>query len=170
MSGETPAMIFITNKYTKYYYSIVEQAKARTLPPETYIEKHHIIPKSLGGDNSKDNMAKLTAREHFICHWLLIKMTSSKDKADMIYALNGMKRKNKYQERYETKITSRVYARIKLLAREQTSKLAKGKAPAKNASTGEKLGKILLDDSRWESGEIVGADKRKKRYRRCKRI
>ena len=54
-------MIFIDNKYTNYYYSIVDRAKARTLSPEIYSEKHHIVPKSLGGDNSKNNLAKLTA-------------------------------------------------------------------------------------------------------------
>lgn len=36
-----------------------------------YFEKHHIIPKCKGGDNSKTNIVYLTAREHFIAHWLL---------------------------------------------------------------------------------------------------
>lgn len=35
------------------------------------MERHHVIPKCLGGSNSKDNLVELTAREHFICHWLL---------------------------------------------------------------------------------------------------
>lgn len=36
-----------------------------------YYEKHHIIPKCLGGTNEKENLVLLTAREHFICHKLL---------------------------------------------------------------------------------------------------
>lgn len=36
-----------------------------------YFEKHHIIPKCKGGDNLKTNIVYLTAREHFIAHWLL---------------------------------------------------------------------------------------------------
>jgi hypothetical protein len=36
-----------------------------------YFEKHHITPKCKGGDNSKTNIVYLTAREHFIAHWLL---------------------------------------------------------------------------------------------------
>ena len=28
-----------------------------------YVEKHHIIPKSEGGTNDKDNLVNLTARE-----------------------------------------------------------------------------------------------------------
>lgn len=36
-----------------------------------YFENHHIIPKCMGGTNNKDNIIILTAREHFLCHWLL---------------------------------------------------------------------------------------------------
>jgi hypothetical protein len=117
-------MIFIKNKYTNYYYNIVDKAKARTLSPEIYTEKHHIIPKSLGGDNSKDNLAKLTAREHFICHWLLTKMTLKDNRSKMLYALNGFRRSSKNQDRYSTKITSRVYANLKgkLTVTEETRK------------------------------------------------
>lgn len=80
-------MIFIDNKYTRIYYNIIEKSKLRSLPNDTYIEKHHIIPQSfyksrsktgwLKGDyNSKKNLVNLTAREHFLCHRLLTKMTT----------------------------------------------------------------------------------------------
>ena len=55
--------------YQKIYNQIVEKAKNRML--EGYKEKHHIIPKCLGGNNDKDNLVELTAREHFLCHMLL---------------------------------------------------------------------------------------------------
>lgn len=42
-------MIFIDNKYTYWYYNIVHRAKTRNITG--YTEKHHIIPKSCGGDN-----------------------------------------------------------------------------------------------------------------------
>ena len=61
-------MKFTQNKYYKIYCNLTERAKSRELPKETYIEKHHIIPRSLGGNNSKNNIVSLTAREHFICH------------------------------------------------------------------------------------------------------
>lgn len=117
-------MTYLNNKYTKIYHQIISRAQQRIL--SEYVETHHIIPKSLGGSDDKSNLTNLTAREHFICHWLLTKMTTGKDKADMFYALNGMKRKNKHQERYETKITSRVYARIRPLIAEQHSKRMTG--------------------------------------------
>jgi hypothetical protein len=62
-------MIFINNKYTNWYNSIINNVKNRNITG--YTEKHHIIPSSLGGDNSKENIVSLTAREHFVCHLLL---------------------------------------------------------------------------------------------------
>ena len=35
-----------------------------------YYENHHIVPRCVGGDNSKENKVLLTAREHFIVHKL----------------------------------------------------------------------------------------------------
>jgi len=61
------------NKYSRWYKNITESARNRV--SDSYTEKHHILPWSLGGDNSADNLVALTAREHFICHWLLTKMT-----------------------------------------------------------------------------------------------
>lgn len=80
-------MLFINNKYTTVYYDIINNAKSRIV--EGYTEKHHIIPKSLGGDNSSNNLVSLTAREHFICHWLLTKMTS-KPNAKLLHAYRMM--------------------------------------------------------------------------------
>ena len=52
--------MFLKNKYSTCYFNIVNRAKSRLLEENTYIENHHIIPKSLGGNNSKDNLVKLT--------------------------------------------------------------------------------------------------------------
>jgi hypothetical protein len=115
----------ITNKYSKLYYKITSNAKQRIT--EGYTETHHIIPQSLGGSNDKENLVDLTAREHFICHWLLIKMTESDDRSKMLYALNGMKAENRYQERYHTKITARVYEKYRIEHAENHSKKMKGR-------------------------------------------
>jgi len=117
--------IMLTNKYSKLYYRITSNAKQRIT--EGYTELHHIVPQSLGGSNDKSNLVELTAREHFICHWLLIKMTEGEDKSKMLYALNGMKAQNKYQERYHTKITARVYEKYKIENAVNHSKRMKGR-------------------------------------------
>ena len=98
-------MEFIDNKYTKWYFTLVHSRCFRTLDEATYTESHHIIPKSLGGSNTPDNLVKLTAREHFIAHWLLTKMCSGQQKAKMCYAFfsmsfdNGNTNRN-YSSRY----------------------------------------------------------------------
>lgn len=119
----------IENKYTKLYYKITSNAKQRIT--EGYTELHHIIPQSMGGSNDKENLVELTAREHFICHWLLIKMTEGEDRSKMLYALNGMKAENRYQQRYHTKITARVYEKYRIEHAENHSKRMKGR-PAWN--------------------------------------
>ncbi len=101
----------LMNKYTKWYNNITENAKNRIL--SDYTESHHIQPRSLGGSDDVTNLVDLTPREHFICHWLLVKMTSGKDHHRMLNALRMMRAENQNQERYKTKITARVYESIK---------------------------------------------------------
>lgn len=38
---------------------------------DEYCERHHIIPKCMGGTDAEDNLIDLFAREHFIAHKLL---------------------------------------------------------------------------------------------------
>jgi hypothetical protein len=54
------------------YNNLIDRAKIREL--EGYCEKHHIIPKCMGGDDSLENKIKLTGKEHFFAHLLLIKI------------------------------------------------------------------------------------------------
>lgn len=117
--------IMLTNKYSKLYYRITSNAKQRI--NKGYTECHHIIPQSLGGTDDKENLVDLTAREHFICHWLLIKMTEGDERGKMLYALQGMKAENKFQNRYHTKITARVYERYRIEHAENHSKKMKGR-------------------------------------------
>lgn len=77
--------MFIENKYTKWYFQIIEHAKQ--FPVNGYSERHHIIPKSLKGSNSKENIVRLTARQHYICHKLLIKMVAGQLRYKMLEAL-----------------------------------------------------------------------------------
>lgn len=128
-------MIFINNKYTTWYYSIINSAKARGFTNKAqaklalgYIENHHIIPKSIGGSDSKDNLVYLTGREHFICHWLLVKMTSRLNYKKMVFALVSMSRKAKHQHRYNTRITSKVYNHYKTISANIKKELYTGRA------------------------------------------
>lgn len=96
--------MFLDNKYTKWYNQLILTRKSRSLEPDTYTEKHHIIPKSIGGSNDNDNLIILTAREHFIAHWLLAKMCEGQYKAKMYYAFFAMSfDKGKSHRKYSSK-------------------------------------------------------------------
>ena len=100
------------NKYSIWYDNIITNSQKRIT--DDYTESHHIIPESLGGPDTPENRTALTAREHFICHWLLTKIHPTGDAHwKMINALRIMRAENKSQTRYKTKITSRVYEKLK---------------------------------------------------------
>ena len=104
--------MFIQNKYKKWYDSIILNARIRLEPIIGYSEIHHIVPRSLGGNNSAENMITLTAREHFVCHVLLTKFTIGTHKHKMLYAANMISQStSKHQNRYLPK--SKLYEMIK---------------------------------------------------------
>ena len=103
-------MTFLDNKYTKWYMSIIDNAKVRPTPLG-YIDRHHILPKSLGGSDSKENMIELTAKEHFVCHLLLTKMVFGLNRRSMIFAARNMLYGTANQERL--RITGKIYEIIK---------------------------------------------------------
>lgn len=72
--------------YSKHYNILIERSQNRIL--EGYVEKHHIIPKCLGGTDDKSNIAILTPEEHFLAHQLLIKMNPGN--RDLVYATQLM--------------------------------------------------------------------------------
>jgi hypothetical protein len=59
--------------YQLIYNNLIERGKQR-IKPEGYFENHHIIPKCMSGGDNSENLVNLTAREHFLCHWLLIRI------------------------------------------------------------------------------------------------
>ena len=109
-------------KYQKWYDNIIYVAQNRKL--EGYKERHHIIPKSLGGSDDQINLVDLTAREHFICHWLLTKIHSGNNRNKMINALIMMRSSTNYQDRY---INARAYEYIRKEFSEYISKMNSGR-------------------------------------------
>ena len=112
------------DKYTRWYNQIVDRARLRIT--EDYTERHHVKPRSLGGTDDADNLVHLTAREHFICHWLLTKMSTGEDHYKMLNALRIMRAEKHGQQRYQTRITARVYESIKKEYAELQSVLRSG--------------------------------------------
>jgi hypothetical protein len=100
--------MFIDCKYKTWYFNIIETAKNRELHQPELVEEHHIIPKCMGGKDLSDNLVKLSPREHFICHWILIKIVSDpKHARNLRYALHTFFHFNKFRK---LNFTSRQYA------------------------------------------------------------
>ncbi len=76
------------NKYRRWYAELMARAVNRKL--EGYCERHHALPRSMGGGNEPTNIVQLTYREHFLAHWLLPKFTRGRDQKKMLHALNRM--------------------------------------------------------------------------------
>lgn len=113
--------MFLENKYTKLYFKLTSISDS-----EEYTENHHIIPKCLGGNNDPKNLIQLSARKHFICHYLLIKMVTSKSpefwKLIKAFHMLSCKTSNN-MERY---FNSRLYEKHKIEWKKSMSILQKG--------------------------------------------
>jgi hypothetical protein len=83
--------------YSRLYDALIFNAKSqiRIKGCGVYYEKHHILPKCIGGDDSKNNLVLLTGREHFLAHWLLWKREIGLNKHKMAYAFFQMTRQTK---------------------------------------------------------------------------
>ena len=115
-------MLFIENKYTQWYYRIIDQAQAQAQAADVYYEKHHIIPRSLGGSNQQDNLVRLTARAHYVVHRLLTRMTTGTDRHKMCTAIFLMTNTRK-----GVRISSHTYQVIREQAAKASSVQNKGK-------------------------------------------
>jgi len=112
--------MYLDNKYTHWYNDIINAAKTRS-KPNSYTEKHHIIPESLGGSNDKENLVYLTSKEHYTVHHLLTKMLIGSPKHKMIHAFHRMSNSN------DIKITNKQYEISKKLKSDLMIQLHKDK-------------------------------------------
>lgn len=140
------------NKYSRCYFSIVERARTRIYAG--YTEKHHILPRSLGGSSLPDNLVRLTPREHFVCHALLARCTEGLARRKMVKAL-WMFCTKAGRLTADYKITSRAYAVARAaysrelsaemtgrrMAEETCAKIAVAVTGEKNGMFGRRTGK-----------------------------
>jgi len=152
--------MFINNKYKKWYDSIIDRAKNRVL--SCYVERHHIIPKSCGGSNDKDNLVPLTAREHYIVHMLLPFCVIKKYKLKMIKGFMYMNVKPKKSKRLY-KINSRMYEKFRI----EFGQMLKGtklSEEQKAKMRGRKLSKETKAKIKYARQFQVCSDEQRKKY------
>ena len=84
--------------YQKIYNNLINREITRV----GYVEKHHILPRCLGGLDNKENLVDLYPEEHYLAHLLLCKIYPGNQK--ILYAalnmtsgsmINNGKRNNK---------------------------------------------------------------------------
>jgi len=147
-------------EYSRHYETLCERAKNRNL--EEYTEKHHIIPRCMGGTDGGENLVDLTPEEHYVAHQLLVKMHP--DNGSLIYAANMMS--------VDSSCTSRNNKRYGWL-KKKYQQVAKARIGPKNGSYGrswyyhpdtKQNGKFLKDQqpNGWIKGRILPESKKRR--------
>ena len=104
----------------KEFIENILNTRGRFACGDEYYEKHHIVPKCLGGTNSRDNLIDLYAREHFVAHRLLA--LENPENNGLAHAWTLMSRINNHDGKYE--VTPEEYEE----ARKKYITLMKGKS------------------------------------------
>lgn len=102
-------------RYFRWYEAICARGQIRDI--DSGFERHHVVPRSLGGTNESSNLTKLTYREHFLAHWLLAKFTEDDALRKMRYALHMMSNIGPEHERAVAGWQFEVARRANVLAR-----------------------------------------------------
>ena len=95
--------------YLNRYIKFITFAKNLAIN-DKYIEAHHILPQSMGGLNNDDNLVKLSARQHYLAHWMLWKAYKSKEMTFAFFSMSNQS--NQYQGR-NRRINSRIYENLR---------------------------------------------------------
>lgn len=160
--------MFLDNKYRHWHDAIIERARTRG-PVDGYIEKHHVIPKSMGGTKESGNLVALTFREHFLVHWLLTKFVDQYNCYKMLMALFRMGQDHLRPERL---VAGWQYARARKAARERiVSEETKRKASTTMKARGYRpteemkrhLSELNMGNTIWVGKKHTDASKQKMR-------
>lgn len=140
-------MTYLQNKYTNTYFRIINNARNR-IEFDSYTENHHIIPRSLCGSDSNENLVRLSAREHLICHLLLIRMVEGVYREKMIFAANMMCNASS-SKHLGQRIKSRQYSLIKSeLSKIQRERMLNSSPERKAKFSKHMLGKHHSDETK----------------------
>jgi len=104
--------------YQAIYDRLIQKRRAQV--PCGYSEKHHVIPKCLGGADGHENIVCLTGREHFIAHVLLAKIYGGKLWMPVLRMKN-----RRGQDKY---VNSRLYEKARIEWSIWSSQNQRGKA------------------------------------------
>ncbi len=78
--------------YHRIYREFIADRKAREASLMGYTERHHILPRSLGGGDEAANLIRLTAEDHFFAHLLLAKVYGGRMWAPVAFMVKGQRK------------------------------------------------------------------------------
>jgi hypothetical protein len=96
------------NRHLARYMKIIDHYKIIGCG-DLFSEKHHITPRCLGGTNEPENILRLPARAHIICHYLLHKAYPQNRALAKAFAMMAVEKKGQ-----DRKLSSRMYEQSKL--------------------------------------------------------
>ena len=104
----------------KEFIDNIFQTRGRFACGNEYHERHHIVPKCMGGGNEKENLIDLFAREHFEAHRLLALENPEND--SLVYAWWMMAHGNRAGQR-DYEISAEEYEEARIAVANKQSKL-----------------------------------------------
>jgi len=130
--------------YQRHYDLLIEKAKQRTT--DLYTERHHIVPRCLGGTDDRDNLVALTPEEHYVAHQLLVKMHP--DNNSLVHAAIMMIPKSCSHKQRSNKMYGWLKRKYQAVCKQRTG--------AKNGSHGRRWyhNPITHDNGKFREDEI----------------
>lgn len=134
--------------------------------PKGVSERHHEIPRSMGGSNRKDNIVRLTVREHLIAHAMLVRMTFGPALYKMKKALGRML--SSRQSKVYLPRSSILFQQLRLASRAPMSEETRAKLSAsrrellKSGEIQKKISAALKGKSPGNVGKRMSEEQKRK--------
>ena len=136
--------------YIRIYDEFITDRFNKQPSNHKYFERHHIVPKSLGGTNDKKNIIRLTASDHYFAHLCLAKIYGGNQWSSIICMTKMLISKNRSKE-------TSLFAKRKMVsvAREKSAKHKSELYKGKLTRSKRPVFKIMHTDGRFAEGSII---------------
>jgi len=99
------------NRYIHFISSI-------TNDQDLICEKHHILPRSMGGGDDMNNIIRLTPRQHYLAHWMLYKAYQSREMTAAFFSMSNQSNQHQHRRQYQS---SKIYEQLRIAFRNDIS-------------------------------------------------
>lgn len=126
----------------RHYERLIERARGRAL--DGYRERHHVVPRCVGGGDEDDNIVELTPEEHFVAHQLLVRIYPGHK--GLIWALLQMTGGNRRQPR-----RNKAYGWMRRMFASMISESSRGRRASPEARERMRLAKLGKKRGKYRS-------------------